>query len=456
MSDISDICVDVTGVRQMGVRLDEYCGLWAVEPLRFSQMLHSVSRVDLSSHVRANVEAGIKTADIEARGSFDRVTANQGQQDGGDIAVIEISGTLTKRGSSLGAGSSVVARSQIRKATSDNTIAGIMLVIDSPGGTVAGTADLAADVKRAAESKPVYAYIEDLGASAAYWVASQATKVFANNDTALVGSIGTFLGLYDLSGKAEQEGIKAIVIKAGEFKGGGFPGAEISDEQIAIWQESVNATQTHFTSAVASGRGLSLGDAQALVTGRVYMAEEAQRLKLIDGVKTMEETLQELQQSTRTASNKRKAAMSESTNEPVAATYKEIVAACPGIDATQADDAMFIADCQQRELTAKAASAEWCKTLKSRADAARADAEEAKKSAEEAKQSQDKRKGVTTIGTRSDKSSDTAGDADATLAFNRAVTEKVAAGMKRMDAVKAVNREQPELREAMVAAANQK
>ncbi|HVJ67578.1 MAG TPA: hypothetical protein VM510_06315, partial [Caulifigura sp.] len=69
--------------------------------------------------------------------------------------------------------------------------------------------------------------------------------------------------------------------------------------------------------------------------------------------------------------------MSEEQPKPVAATFKELVAACPGIEANEAGDAMFLADCQKRELTASQATAEWCKTLKDRTAAAREDAKKA-------------------------------------------------------------------------------
>ena len=124
------------------------------------------------------------------------------------VAVIAISGILEKRQTHH-------VRSLLRNATEDERVVGILLVIDSPGGTVAGTADLAASIRSAAKVKPVHAFVEDLAASAAYWAASQAGKVFANTNTAMVGSIGTYAVLIDSSEMANKAGIKVHVIRAG-------------------------------------------------------------------------------------------------------------------------------------------------------------------------------------------------------------------------------------------------
>lgn len=290
-------------LRSEGVNLSQYFGLWAVEDQAFIQLLQHVQAINLVSHVRAGdfdgevdarrAEAVIVSADEPlSEGSLDGQQVQDGSRTA-QIAIISIRGTMTKMGSSLStAGSTVRLRQAIRSAARSGDVDGILLLIDSPGGTVSGTADLAAEVARANEEKPVFAFIEDLGASAAYWVASQASKVYVNDDTALVGSIGTYLALYDMSGYAGQQGIKPIVIKAGELKGSGFPGTEITDAQKASWQEMIDKTQASFTAGVARGRGIS--EDAVPVTGKVYMAKDAIALGLADGVKSLDDTVQEL------------------------------------------------------------------------------------------------------------------------------------------------------------------
>ena len=257
------------------VNLDNYSGFWCVEPVRFSQTLDRVNRMDLVAHVES-----------QSVGSFDATAQHFESIAGGTVAVVDIQGTMTKAGSSLGGGGTVAARHAIRQAERDQTVESIILRIDSPGGTVAGTADLASEVAKT--SKPIVAYVEDLCASAAMWVASQCDQIYVNANTAQVGSIGTYMAMYDISQALENEGVRAVVVKAGEFKGGGYPGTEISDEQVAEWQKMVDALQTEFTAAIALGRDMSVAQAQQLVTGLTYIAAEAEQLNLIDGVKAFD------------------------------------------------------------------------------------------------------------------------------------------------------------------------
>jgi len=261
------------------LKLGNYSGLWCVEPTRFGQVCSMVNLLDLRAHV-AGQEPKRAVSGIGRK--FDTVA--------GTTAVIEIQGTMTKAGSSLGGGGTVEMRQAIRKANEDKSIGSIILRFDSPGGTVSGTSDLASEV--ASSAKPVVAFVEDLCCSAAMWVASQCDEIFANNATAIVGSIGTFMGLYDVSKAFEKEGIRPILIKAGEFKGGGFPGEKITDKQVAEWQKSIDEIQSQFTAGIAKGRGMSLQAASKLATGSCFMAEEATRLRLIDGIKSFDDVVQ--------------------------------------------------------------------------------------------------------------------------------------------------------------------
>lgn len=414
------------------VNLDNYGGLWCVEPTRFSQLLDHVSRMDLRAHIAAQQPRSIGLSD-------QRFTAIEG----GSIAIIDIQGTMTKAGSSLGGGGTVEARQAVRQAEKDPTVGSIIIRFDSPGGTVSGTADLAAEVAKT--TKPTIAFVEDLCCSAAMWVASQCDEIYANNATAMIGSIGTFMGLYDVSKALENEGVKAVVIKAGEFKGGGFPGLEISDAQIAEWQKQIDAIQAEFTAGIAKGRKLSIDQAQKLATGLTHVASDARDLKLIDGIKTFDEVVAGLRSKT---PQKGISAMTEKT-EPKAATYKEIVAACPGIDPKNAQDALFITDCLKDELTAADANELYCGTLASRLKAAEEKAAAQATELAELKAAA-KTKGAPTVGTLP--TSQSSGDARA--AFNAAVKAEQEKGLSRSQAVIAVNKKSPELRAAMLGESN--
>jgi signal peptide peptidase SppA len=216
---------------------------------------------------------------------------------GKSLAVVEVNNVLTKSATWWGT-SSVQVRQNVRQAAADPNVSGILLAIDSPGGTVAGTADLAADVRAARRQKPVWAQIQDLGASAAYWVASQADQVFANDRTALVGSVGTLMTVYDMSALAEKAGVKALVFATGPLKGTGAMGAPVTDGQQAYLQQIVDDSQASFDAAVRAGRGMSAKELAAVRTGAVFTAPQALDLKLLDGIRSLDRTLEALAQAT--------------------------------------------------------------------------------------------------------------------------------------------------------------
>lgn len=267
-------------------RVEEFVGVWAMEPTAFTTALELIQRMDLAAHMQTPVPP--------LRASMEKQVTNTGKA----VAVIRVLGTLMKQQTSMAEGSSTIQlRRELRLAASDPDVSAILLAIDSPGGTVSGTDDLAAEVRNARKSKPVWAFIEDFGASAAYWIASQCEKVFANSDTALVGSIGTLMTVYDFSGAAEKEGIKTFVFQTGSLKGSGVPGSVITEEQAAYFQGIVNSAQVSFDAAVRKGRGLSEKQLGAIRSGAVFSAGEALDRKLIDGIRTFEQTVNELAKS---------------------------------------------------------------------------------------------------------------------------------------------------------------
>jgi len=266
-------------------RMSDYFGVWAYEPDRFWSQWKIIGETDMARHLA--MPAPPKTPTVLTE-----------KGDGGrSIARVVLRGSMMKGQSSFGGTSTVQLRRDIRQAVADPNISGILLDIDSPGGTVAGTADLAAEVKAARRRKPVWAHIDDLGASAAYWVASQADQVFANDKTALVGSIGTLMTVYDYSAQAEKEGVKAIVFATGPLKGAGAPGAPITEDQRQYFQSLVDDSQASFDAAVRSGRGMNASQLAAVRTGGVFTASQALDLKLIDGIRSIDRTLEALAQA---------------------------------------------------------------------------------------------------------------------------------------------------------------
>lgn len=260
-------------------RLDEFVGAWAYEPTRFAAQFAAIAGVDLGGHEPPRPKS-----------QLEKVPARNGAA----VAVVRLAGTMMKQASSMGGASTVQARRDLRQAAADPDVSGILLAIDSPGGTVAGTMDLAAEVDAARKRKPVWGHVDDLCASAAMWVGARCDQLFANAPTALVGSIGTMIVVHDLSGMAEKEGVKVFAFTTGPLKAAGVPGTALTEGQQADLQGLVESLQQHFDEGVRSGRHLTAKQLEAVRTGGVFTARAAVGLRLIDGIQSFEATLQGL------------------------------------------------------------------------------------------------------------------------------------------------------------------
>lgn len=224
------------------------------------------------------------------------------------IAAIPIAGPMVK-GTSWWGTSTPAVRRAVKAAAADRKVDAIVLHIDSPGGMVAGTQELADAVAEARAVKPVHAYVSDMGASAAYWVASQAQTITANR-TAEVGSIGVLAVVDDFSGAFEKMGVKVHVVSTGPYKGAGVLGAPVEDKHLAYVQERVDETMGYFRAAIAAGRPALSGKAlDRVADGRVWGAAEAVDLGLIDGVGSFEDLVGRVAGEVQAARVRRQAAM---------------------------------------------------------------------------------------------------------------------------------------------------
>jgi hypothetical protein len=129
--------------------------------------------------------------------------------------------------------------------------------------------------------------VSDLGASAAYWLASAASSISATPHSN-VGSIGVFTVAYDTSAMYESHGVKAHLVTSGGQKGrGGFvDGIAVEKQDIEVLQKSVDAVNDSFVKGVAAGRKMSIADVKALNTGEVWQGAEAKKRNLVDHVLT--------------------------------------------------------------------------------------------------------------------------------------------------------------------------
>jgi ClpP class serine protease len=128
------------------------------------------------------------------------------------LSVIRITGAMTKYDQRCGPAGMLTVASWIQAAINNPEVNAIILRIDSPGGMVAGTETLASVVQ--SSKKPILAFVDDLAASAAYWVASQCNEIIANNTTAQIGSIGVVSTFQDMQPALEKQGVKFHIITA--------------------------------------------------------------------------------------------------------------------------------------------------------------------------------------------------------------------------------------------------
>lgn len=203
------------------------------------------------------------------------------------VAIVTISGMITKYPTWFPTCPSSVIRSLLNTALEDPRVFGCLLRINSPGGQVSGTRELANDVKKFGQSKPIVAYVDDLCCSAAYWVASQADYI-VSNATGFTGSIGTYCIMSDYSQAMEQAGVKVHVIRAGEYKGSGEFGTKILDSHLMELQRQVDGLNAFFLEAVSQGRNLSGVALEQVTDGRAHLAADAKSLGLIDEVRDFE------------------------------------------------------------------------------------------------------------------------------------------------------------------------
>lgn len=256
-------------------------GPWAIEESAYRALLPRIA-AHLTGHAVADVEAA----------SRPRATA------AGAVAVISLMGPITQRASWLteAFGGTGLDRfsADVRRAAADPTVKAIVLNVDSPGGSVFGVAEAAAELREARKSKHVVAVANAQAASAAYWLASQADELVVT-PSGQVGSIGVFTQHDDVSGALEAMGVRTTLISAGKFKVEGSPYAPLTDEARAALQASVDDYYVMFVGDVAAGRNRSRAEVRGgFGEGRMVGAEAAVAAGMADRVGTLDQVLARL------------------------------------------------------------------------------------------------------------------------------------------------------------------
>ena len=199
------------------------------------------------------------------------------------IAVIPIKGMIVSEDSSVnfyqkGTSSSTIS-SFLKSAIEDKRTKGIILEINSPGGTVVASKEIADIVKNS--PKPVVALIKDIGTSGAYWIASASDKIVAD-PLSITGSIGVIASYLEFSRLFEDYGINYQSLKSGKFKDIGSPYKEMTSEEQLILQKKLDKIHEFFVEQVSINRNIPREKMQSLSTGIYYLGEEAYKNGLVD------------------------------------------------------------------------------------------------------------------------------------------------------------------------------
>lgn len=208
-------------------------------------------------------------------------------------AILEMVGVVTKYGGFCSYGTKDYIN-QIQSALDDPNVDSIILYIDSPGGSVDGTEELANFINTAKKQKPIIAYADGLMASAAYWVGSQADYIFANSsNTCWVGSIGTLIMHIDQSARLEKEGLKVTYLTADKStqKVLGNSAEPLSEDAITSFKGDLNAINDTFIKGVKNGRVSKLDNQTDIFTGATFRGQDAKKYGLIDEIGTLEQAI---------------------------------------------------------------------------------------------------------------------------------------------------------------------
>lgn len=191
---------------------------------------------------------------------------------GKKIGVLEVYGTIVD---------AQHLREQIKDFRDNQSIKAVVLRIDSPGGGVAPSQELYADLKRLAGIKPLIVTMGSVAASGGYYLAIAGERLFANPGS-ITGSIGVIMSFPDYRELMDKIGVKAEVVKSGKFKDIGSSFREFSAADRELLQGMIDDVHAQFVQAISDGRNIPLDRLKPYVDGRIFTGRQALEIGLVD------------------------------------------------------------------------------------------------------------------------------------------------------------------------------
>ncbi|MBS3101674.1 signal peptide peptidase SppA [Candidatus Woesearchaeota archaeon] len=201
---------------------------------------------------------------------------------GGNVALIPIEGIIAGTDDSgffETTTNSLDTVELIEKAGKNPGIKAIILEINSPGGSAVASEEIANAVRKT--NKTTVAWVREIGTSGAYWIASSADHVVANR-VSITGSIGVIASYLEFPGLLERYNVTYQRMVSGKYKDLGSPYREMTQEEKAIFQQSLDDIRDYFVSEVAKNRNLNKKDVDKIANGLFYLGAEAKELGLVD------------------------------------------------------------------------------------------------------------------------------------------------------------------------------
>lgn len=273
--------------------IDVVTGPWAIQPDKLVEI-----QAIYATHLRGEK---IDIDAVEKRLGRPLVNEPVGYDLIDGVAVIPVHGVLAKKANLFtqvsGMSSTEIIGRDFKQALDDPAVAGIVLSVDSPGGTVDGTQNLADIVASARSVKPVVSLVSGAMCSAAYWIGASAAEAYISSGTDQVGSIGVVAAHKDISAREAMDGIKTTEITAGKYKRVNSQFAPLSESGRASMQEVVDYLYSVFVADVAKARGVSEDIVlQDMADGRVFIGQQAIAAGLVDGVSTLDAAVARVKQ----------------------------------------------------------------------------------------------------------------------------------------------------------------
>jgi capsid assembly protease len=274
-------------------RLEAARGMaWAMRQEAKAGMLARLMRDDSDGDDRRELECTPILVSSPAAAPAAKVSGVRAVK--GAVAVIQIRGVIVQHGADAWMGDTATER--VARAIDDMqanpNVGAIVLDVDSPGGVVFGVRELSEKILASRDgAKPIYSIANSEAASAAYWIASAASKFFVT-PSGQVGSIGVWSMHIDASKAMEDMGYAVTLVSAGKYKVEGHPFGPLEEEARAHMQEEVDAYYDQFAAGVAAARGVKASAVRSgFGEGRMLMAEPARVEGMVDGVATLPELL---------------------------------------------------------------------------------------------------------------------------------------------------------------------